>query len=103
MFLLTGATGYIGRAIKTVLEQQRLPVRLVMRSGSDVRSGDDVHYDMSQPHAPPHGLFDSVSCVIHCAGLAHRQASVAAYRAINIEAAGRLAKAAAESGVSHFI
>lgn len=103
MLLLTGATGYIGRAVKTALEQQRLPVRLVMRSGSDVRSGHGMHYDMSQPDAPPHGLFDSVSCVIHCAGLAHRQASVAAYRAINIEAAGRLAEAAAESGVPHFI
>ena len=103
MFLLTGATGYIGRAVRAVLEQQRLPVRLVTRSGSDADGSDGVHYDMSQPHAPPQGLFDNISCVIHCAGLAHRRASEAAYRAINIEAAGRLAEAAAASGVSHFI
>ena len=95
MFLLTGATGYIGRAVRAVLEQQRLPVRLVTRSGSDAHGGDGVDYDMSQLHDPPHGPFDNVSCVTHCAGLAHRQASVAAYRAINIEAAGRLAEAAA--------
>ena len=84
MFLLTGATGYIGRAVQVMLQQRLLPVRLVMRSGSDLKSSDALRYDMSQPHAPPDDLFDDITCVIHCAGLAHRQASVAAYRAINI-------------------
>ena len=103
MFLLTGATGYIGRAVQVMLQQRLLPVRLVMRSGSDGKSSDALHYDMSQPHAPPGDLFDDITCVIHCAGLAHRRASAGAYRAVNIESVGRLAEAAAEAGVSHFV
>ena len=51
----------------------------------------------------PEGVFDGVSAVIHCAGVAHRQADERDYQRINVDATSDLARRALDAGVSHFI
>ena len=58
---------------------------------------------MTSEEPPPIALFEGVSCVIHCGGVAHRRAAEAEYQHINVAATLRLAEAAAIAGVSHFI
>ena len=106
MILLTGATGYVGAALCAALEQRGLSLRLLTRA-EDTISGapycEWTHWDMSGGDDLPEGVFDGVSSVIHCAGLAHREADERAYQRINVEATSDLARRALEAGVSHFI
>jgi len=108
VLVVTGADGFIGRAV----------VPLLLRAGHDVRglvramSGDTVarrEYmavgDLAQwPDAAMRGAMRDARAVVHLAGLAHRAAaSPAALRAVNVDVTARLARAAAAQGVAHFI
>ena len=106
MILLTGATGYVGAALCAALEQRGLSLRLLTRAEDAINGappGEWVHWDMSSGDDLPWDVFDRVSAVIHCAGLAHRQADERDYQRINVEATSHLARRALEAGVSHFI
>ena len=106
MILLTGATGYVGAALCAALEQRGLSLRLLTRAEDTISGapqGERVHWDMSSGDDLPEGVFDGVSSVIHCAGLAHREADERAHQRINVEATSDLAGRALEAGVSHFI
>ena len=106
MILLTGATGYVGAALRAALEQRGLSLRLLTRAEDTICGaphGERVHWDMSSGDDLPEGVFDGVSSVIHCAGLAHREADERASQRINVEATSDLARRALEAGVSHFI
>ena len=106
MILLTGATGYVGAALSAALQQRGLSLRLLTRAEAtinDAHQVESVHWDMSSGDDLPEGVFDGVSSVIHCAGLAHREADERAYQCINVEATSDLARRALEAGVSHFI
>ena len=106
MILLTGATGYVGAALCAPLEQRGLSLRLLARAEDTIIGapyGERMHWDMSSGDDLPEGVFDGVSSVIHCAGLAHREADERAYQRINVEATSDLARRALEAGVSHFI
>lgn len=110
MIVLTGATGYVGAALCAALEQQGQPLRLLARSKDAIKGAIDaaarvewVHWDPVGGDDLPEDVFDGVSVVIHCAGLAHRHADERDYQRINIEATLDLAQHAMEAGVSHFI
>lgn len=103
MILLTGATGYVGAALRAALEQQQSPLRLAGRSAEHQEERAWVHYDLSDEGAPAGALLADVSCVIHCAGVAHRYASDSDFRRINVEGTVRLAKSAVAAGVPHFV
>lgn len=103
MILLTGATGYVGAALRAALEQRKLPLRLAGRSAELQEGSDWVHYDLSDEEAPAGALLADVSCVIHCAGVAHRYAGESDFRRINVEGTIRIAKAAVAAGVPHFV
>ena len=106
MILLTGATGYVGAALRAALERQGYRCGLLTRAEDAINGappGEWVHWDMSSGDDLPEGVFDGVSSVIHCAGLAHRQADERDYQRINVEATSDLARRALEAGVSHFI
>ena len=62
-----------------------------------------VQWDMGSGDDLPGGVFDGVSAVIHCAGLAHRHADERDYQRLNVEATSDLARRAVDAGVSHFI
>ena len=106
MILLTGATGYVGAALRAALERQGQSLRALTLADNAIIGtppGEWVHWDMSGGDDLPGDVFDRVSAVIHCAGLAHRQADERDYQRINVEATSHLARCALEAGVSHFI
>ena len=103
MILLTGATGYVGAAVRAALEQRQSPLRLAGRSAENQEESAWVHHDLSDEEAPADALLADVSCVIHCAGVAHRYAGESQFRRINVEGTVRLANAAVAAGVSHFV
>ncbi len=103
MLLVTGASGYLGRAVLLELVQHGHAFRTTTRSLSAVSNESVFLYDMSSASPPSAALFERVDCIIHCAGIAHRRAAANDYRNINVAATVRLAEAAAAAGVSHFV
>ena len=103
MFLLTGASGYVGRAVQQIMAQRGHTLRVAGRSRQMGQRVGTVFYDIDQNGLPGLESLAAVSCVIHCAGLAHRLATPDLYQTINVEAPAQLAALAAASGVRHFI
>jgi nucleoside-diphosphate-sugar epimerase len=113
MILLTGATGFIGRAVTTTLLEnssfvvatvrarvtQAMPVCEALRW---VVVGDIHAQTVWQPY------LDGVQTVVHCAGRAHvlrEQATdaQAAFLEVNVAGTLRLAQQAAVAGVQRFV
>jgi len=103
MILLTCATGYVGAALRAALDQRALPLRLLGRYSNSSSESGWAYYDMADAEPPSDALLSEVSCVIHCAGVAHRYAGESDFRRVNVEGTVRLAKAAVAAGVSHFV
>jgi len=96
----------VGAALRAALEKLGQSLRLLTRAKDamdDAPYGEWAHWDMDSGDDLPEGVFDNVSAVIHCAGLAHRKADERDYQRINIEATSDLARRAMEAGVPHFI
>jgi nucleoside-diphosphate-sugar epimerase len=104
--LVTGASGFIGTRLCAALAKDGWPVRGAARDPSLV-TGAGVEpaamTDLSQ-RADWAGLLDSVSHVVHLAGIAHAPGTLpdAAYTRINAEAVGEFA-AAAHGKVERFV
>ena len=103
MLLVTGASGYIGRAVLLELAQHGHAIRTTTRATSALSDESAVFYDMSSDKPLPAALFEGVSGIVHCAGIAHRRAATHDYRRLNVAATVRLAQAAAAAGVSQFV
>lgn len=106
--LVTGATGFVGRAITdflaerghAVLAGSRDPGTLSARPGVTPQPLPDLEADVDwQP------LLAGVDAVVHAAGLAHQPAGTdeARMMRLNATAAGELAKAAAAAGIGRFV
>ena len=94
MLLLTGATGYLGRALCAALRTRGLKARVAGRQAPSGWEHDWCFYDQDSPSMPSEALFRDVTCVVHCGGLAHRLASRADYERVNVQATRQLADAA---------
>ena len=103
MLLVTGASGYVGRAVLPELAQHGHTVRATTRALSALYDESAVFYDMSNEAPLSAALFEGVSSIVHCAGIAHRQATTTDYKRLNVTATVRLAQAAAAAGVSQFV
>ena len=106
MILLTGATGYVGAALRAALEQQDQSLRLLARVADAISAaprGEPQQWDMASGDDLPRGVFDGVTAIIHCAGLAHRHADERDYQRLNVEATSDLARCAIEASVPHFV
>ena len=105
--LVTGATGFVGRAVVTAFARDGRAVRAAVRRPPQpaFAAGIEVaqHPDLLQSFdwAP---LLDGVDQVVHLAGIAHT-GGVAPdlYDRVNRQATAELAAAAARSGVRHFV
>lgn len=109
--LVTGASGFVGTAVCSLLVQRGLHVQGVVRKGKTCPAGaqpfliDDI---ASMSEACWSRALEGVDVVIHCAGLAHQAATRevaerAAYGQINTEATLKLARAASNAKVKRFI
>lgn len=108
--LVTGANGFVGRHLCSLLATRGVPVRAAVRradcgklSGAEVVSGCDLGAD-DQWSA---GL-EGVEYVIHCAGRVHVMKEsadnpLAAFRQANVEGTLRVARAAVDAGVRRFV
>jgi len=104
--LVTGANGFVGRAVVTAFASNHV-VRAAVRQTPQLPFADGVeivqHPDLSQrlDWAP---LLDGVDHVIHLAGIAHTSGvAPAVYDRINHAATAELAAAAARGGVRHLV
>jgi nucleoside-diphosphate-sugar epimerase len=106
--LVTGASGFIGRAVVTAFARDGRTVRAGVRTPPQppFQAGvETVHYgDLSQPRDFGSQLAD-VDQVVHLAAIAHTGQGVdpEIYDCVNRLATAELAHAAAKAGVRHFV
>jgi nucleoside-diphosphate-sugar epimerase len=107
--LVTGATGFIGRALCERLRERGVPFVAAVRtasSGSSAMPEQRVVGDFASAEWPP--LLSGVHAVVHLAARAHvmRESTSdpeTAYLVANAHVTHRLARAAVEAGVRRFI
>jgi UDP-glucose 4-epimerase len=105
--LVTGASGFIGRALTTDLANAGHTVRAAMRQPADVfpRSVEVVAVsDLTRP-VEWRPLLKNIETVVHLAGIAHTGPGIAeeAYDRVNRLATSELASAAGAVGLHHLI
>jgi nucleoside-diphosphate-sugar epimerase len=104
--LVTGASGFIGRAVVAALARDGHAVRAAVRRPLlSFPAGIDIvqHPDLSEPF-DWQPLLKGVDQVVHLAGIAHsRGVNPARHDRVNRAATARLAAAATLAGVSHFV
>ncbi|SFR42195.1 Nucleoside-diphosphate-sugar epimerase [Marinobacter gudaonensis] len=107
--LVTGANGFVGKALCQHLVAHGYRVRGVVRGNQRPVAGVEyapIHDLASVTRAEWASMLDDVHVVIHCAALVHQMNGVAdpdAYYRINTAATALLAEAAADAGVRRFV
>jgi UDP-4-keto-D-QuiNAc 4-reductase len=108
--LLTGATGFVGRALVPLLHRSGIHVRAASRSEAKPLPAGAERILWSpasdEPVAP--AAFDNVSVVVHLAARVHVMKEsatdpIAEYRASNVDATLALARAARRRNVRRFV
>lgn len=103
--LVTGANGFVGRALCSTLRDRGIPIVPTVRSAN--RQGDvavgDLHGATNWQHA-----LAGCSTVIHLAARVHVMDDTSAdplqaYRLVNVDATLRLARQAIDAGVKRFV
>lgn len=105
--VVTGASGFIGRAVVADLAQRGFCVRAASRRPSALAHPRISHValgDLARSFdARP--LVEGAGAIVHLAGLAHAEAPLpdADYHAINADASASLARQARDAGVQKFL
>ncbi len=107
MIAITGASGFVGRALCETLRSREIAIRPLVRTASDlnfdVMPVGDIGIETNWSNA-----LEGVDCIIHCAARVHvMQDSVEdpleAFRAVNVAGTLRLAEQAAAMGVRRLV
>lgn len=106
--LVTGATGFIGKALVMHLVEQGFTVRAMVRETLPTQRGIEYFVADITSSDKLDSACRNVDCVIHLAGRAHVihetvGSPLEAFRRVNVEGTLRLARAAASVGVPRFI
>lgn len=108
--LVTGASGFVGRALVARLAEAATPVRAALRHvpsanmhGVEVAQVGDIHATTDW-----RSTLDGVDAVVHCAARVHvmRETAtdpLAAFRDVNVAGTMQLARQARASGVRRFV
>lgn len=103
---ITGATGFVGRALLRELPAHGFHVRALLRRPADLpeQAGSVVIGDIDAPRQMTEAL-RGVSAIVHSAGIAHAMSGRPEddYRAINTQATLALAQAARRARVGRFV
>lgn len=104
--LVTGASGFLGRALVTALAESGYRVRAAVRRLPAPAFGSGVeimrHADLAQD-VEWRPLVDGMDKVVHLAGMSRGGAKPELYDRVNRQATAQLADAAAAAGVDHFV
>jgi UDP-glucose 4-epimerase len=106
--LVTGAAGFLGRAVVTALAEDGMIVRAAVRSDPNPPFKADIevvkHPDLAQP-IDWRPLLEGTDIVIHLAGIAHITTSLgpALYDRVNHLATAQAAATAAQRGIRRFV
>lgn len=106
-FLVTGASGFIGRALSLFLKSRGFEVRALLRTPCD-GPWDDCYVTDLEREGIPEGLMRSVHGVFHLAGVAHdsiddSESTRQHYYRINVEATHQLLNLAHLAEVRRFV
>ena len=107
--VVTGAGGFIGRAVIPMLVARGFAVRALVRDAPPVFDAAEVRVIgdlMEHNQAALADMLRDTDAVVHLAARVHvpaRADAQAAYRAMNVEVTQRLARAAAACGIAHFV
>ncbi len=105
MIAVTGANGFVGRALIEQLRADGVPVRALVRHATHPQ---EVSVDAIGPHTDWTSALDGIDCVIHCAAHVHQmgrapQDADDRYLQINTQGTARLAAEAARLGVRRLV
>ncbi|MDZ4293672.1 MAG: SDR family oxidoreductase [Hydrogenophaga sp.] len=104
---MTGASGFVGRALCQALADQGVPFRALVRAPDATlplaRVIGDIGSDTDWAAA-----LQGVSCIVHCAARVHVMQDteadpLAAFRRVNVEGTRHLARSAAQAGVRRLV
>ncbi|MHC6224585.1 SDR family NAD(P)-dependent oxidoreductase [Pseudomonas sp. X10] len=106
--LVTGAAGFIGRALVDQLLAQGFTVRALVRSEQPAQAGVEYFVADITESDDLEAACRGVDCVVHLAGRAHvlhetAEAPLEAFRRVNVEGTLRLAQVASKAGVGRFV
>ena len=108
--LVTGASGFVGRAVVARLAQAAIPVRAALRQMPSAPMLDMEVAPVGHIHATTdwRSALDGVDAVVHCAArvhVMHETATdpLAAFREVNVAGTLQLARQAQASGVRRFV
>lgn len=108
--LVTGASGFVGRAVVARLAQAAMPVRAALRQMPSAPMLDMEVAPVGHIHATTdwRSALDGVDAVVHCAArvhVMHETATdpLAAFREVNVAGTLQLARQAQASGVRRFV
>ncbi|WP_263770080.1 UDP-glucose 4-epimerase family protein [Propionivibrio soli] len=109
MILVTGAAGFVGKAVCASLSSSRQVRACVRRGGAtDIPDGVDVSQKLLLPDEEWRDALVGVKTVIHCAARVHVMKDKSTdplmeFRRVNVEGTLRLANQAASLGVDRFV
>ncbi|MGM1028952.1 MAG: NAD-dependent epimerase/dehydratase family protein [Actinomycetota bacterium] len=104
--LVTGASGFLGRAVAAELVAAGHDVRTLQRRPSQVPGATDVLGSLTDPAAVARAVAGdegSVAGVVHLAAKVSLAGDPAEFRAVNVEGTRSLLDAAEHAGVSRFV
>ena len=101
--LVTGAAGFVGRAVCARLRQAGLAVRVAVRDPRQSMGFDLALQGEIGPDTDWSAALRGCRAVVHLANIAHTRAEAARLERVNVQATARLAAEAARAGVHRFV